>query len=409
MAFEHPRVRRLWDADTLGASSPLLSLTSSAHALATPQPPPTAPYVPRTSAILHAAVDSESSVVSVWMPDKCSGRQLVRVSSGVAGAAPSVTSSTSAIPSSRRIHSVAMSTSGVALVSDDIGNVFQLDASNESAAKRHRTEGSTPSPHALQWNVALRASAHAPQRGCLPAYGTGGGWVGLISLTPSLAVCSREHFLDSRIFDSETSAIVKSIQHMHGPTALTTVPALGVNTVVFAEGPLLASYDVRLPSAKSATNRSSLPVSAAFSHVVDLGPQRPHEIATCSSDRSVIIWDVRNWTRVTTLSAVLKYSTMSAAPIAGGAFLVCSGVDSEVRVCSTAPISGKSHQQPVDPESAPVVSSFRNRVNETEHCESTWHGAWTSDVTGSVAVGMAITGEVYVARSEPAPSAISEL
>ncbi|CUG92914.1 Hypothetical protein, putative [Bodo saltans] len=425
MALEHPRVQRLWNAEALGSASPsLLAFTSSPSAATTSShPPSTAPYVPRTSAILHASVrDSSAVVVDVWMPDKRTGQQLVRVTTtgpsstgGGVTAAPTVTSSTATIPSNRRIHAMTMpiAASGITLVADDIGNVFQLKTEDESIAKRHRTENaaSTSTHHAQQWTLSLSASQHAPQRGCLPAYGAAGGWVGLLAQGDSQAICSREHFLDSRIFDTEISAIVKSIQHMHGPTALTAVTALGSNSVVFAEGPLLAAYDSRLPSAKSAVNRSSLPVAAAFSHVVDLGPQRPHEIATCSSDRSVIIWDVRNWTRVTTLSAVLKYATMSTTPLSGGKFLVCSGVDSEVRVCSTAPIVGKAQQQqPIDSEATtiPAVSSFRNRVNETEHCESTWHGSWTSDATGSVAIGMAITGEVYVARSIVAPSGAAE-
>lgn len=384
--------------------------TASPTLLALPvtETPPhqTAPYVPRTSSILR--VVTAGNVTKVWMPDKQTGTRLVCLSSSNEDAAAPlrVSSSTPSIPSGRRIHSIMATTgntSGEAqLASDDLGNVYVLGAGEEPDVKRTRVEGAATGSASLQWSLTLGARDHLPQRGCLPAYGTPSGWVGLRSFG-ALMGCSREHFLDTRIFDMDRGTIVKTIQHMHGPTASTSVQGLGDNIGVFAEGPLLSAFDVRVPTARAAINRSSLPIAASFTHVVDLGPQRPHEVATCSSDRSVIIWDVRNWTRAVTLSAVLKHATMSATPLQGGKYLVCSGIDSEVRVCSTTPPPPAPKQQAAsatgDTESLPPVSSFRNRISETEHCESTWHGTWASDAEGSTAVGMAITGETYVARA----------
>jgi hypothetical protein len=402
------KIQRLWDAAAVSGACSCLRLDAKAN-----RPVPSAPYVPRTSNIL--LLDRDDATATVWMPDTLTGTRLVSLQ-GVLDTSPRAQTVTEAIPSRRRLHCVMQPASSggdclngdMKLVADDIGNVYSLMAkastTEASPLKRLRTEcEATVSSHA-GWNLVVGAQDHLPDRGCLPAYGSGGGWVGLHGIGRSL-VCTREHFLDSRVVDAERGAVVKSIRHMHAPMGVTSTESMSGNSFVCAEGPLLNLYDMRTSATtNAASHRCTLP-SASFSHVVALGAQRPHEIATCQTDRSIILWDVRNWTRVATVPAVLKYATASLASLEGGSSLLCAGVDSEVRIVSTIPVvapsAGKHSNNPSDVEAkaeqatdAPP-SSFRNRINETEHCESTWHGTWSS--FGKLAVGMAITGEVYKA------------
>lgn len=399
------RVQRLWDAAAISAcDSPFLRIAAGGSKQ--PQPP-TAPFVPRTSNILQLDKTEDDSI-RAWMPDKVAGTRMLCVVSGPSlggggsPVGPKVVMSTQRIPSDRRIHSVISSscTRATIMAADDLGNVYSLSRptaspTGEPSLKRLRSEEGDG------WRTVISASDQMPQRGCLPVYGMPGGWVGLHHGAggPTMC-CTREHFMDTRVFDVEVGSIVKSIYHMSAPTSTASVVGLNQNAFLCAEGPLLACYDVRTPAVRSAVHRVTLP-SGFFSHVVALGEERSNEVATCSSDRSVIIWDVRNWTRVTTLPAVLKHATMSSTPLSGGRFLVCSGVDSEVRVCTTTPSSTVPTKHATNAHSSSEecgasVSSFRNRINDTEHCESTWHGAWCS--LGNTAVGMAITGEFYYAQ-----------
>lgn len=175
------------------------------------------------------------------------------------------------------------------------------------------------------------------------------------------------------------------------------------------------------------------------------GTSKPFEVAACI-DRALCVFDLRRFNRLYTSSNVLKYNISSITPFAGGTGIVCTGIDSEVCVIPlpsdirsaddqtkgvvAQKIPGGAGERDggnggdllatAPGSSDPVCSNeelsgtFRSRLNRSVRCEETWQGGWVTSLCdynneastsscelvkgGACAIGISITGEVYLAQ-----------
>lgn len=170
----------------------------------------------------------------------------------------------------------------------------------------------------------------------------------------------------------------------------------------------------------------------------------PLEVALCI-ERALCVFDLRRFTRLFTSSNVLKFHISSITPIRHGNGIVCTGIDSEVCVipvsCSarsvghekdnTVPQKGLEAEEKGKKEtkvnhlaatteqskssilSEELAGSFRSRLKRSMQCEEVWQGGWVAsscdfsgetratsgDIEGGAcAVGISITGELYIAQ-----------
>lgn len=341
---------------------------------------------------------TKSCLQRLLLPDTFDGRRVVELStSGVEVTAP--------IPSAHRIAALLLREGEDDLfVADSDGLVVRRVQGNADphaaarAATRPESDGESVSRTA--WDVVAKPSSTVPERGGFPCFGTAGGWVGLAHSRHdrSLLLCSREYYSDIRLLDVPTGQVRRTLHTQHMPTAVAASDIHG-HTFFVAEGPLVSLYDVRTAATPSLyTSLRGVTVSSLCAI-----PDKPQDtVALCSTDRSVAVMDTRKWTKVFSVQNVLKYDVQHVCPIQRGAFLVCSGRDSEVRVIglergeAVTPPAATAEEATTTGADGATFSSFRSRLQDTAQCATVWHGAgWVSD--GTVAVGLSQGNELYFA------------
>jgi len=385
------------------------------------------PFVPKTSQVLRAYRDVETDAMRVLMPDSVHGTSLCVLEEPLDDGAtaharvPSLVAATStAVPSGQRIHAVSLLpvATGAPVVADSSGSVFlwrtfdsdvkdftdcdeEVDSGTNKSKKRRRLDESTvATPHSAgaTWATVVDAAASVPCRGAYPTFGSMGGWIGMVSSSSHLIV-AREHFMDIRHVDIATGAVVQQFRTTHAASGLCSSPLTGGSVILVSEGPLVSLFDLRT-SSRVAAHRQSFP-SGRVHNVCSLPSSLDQHIAVCCEDRSVSIWDIRSWGRHVKLYAnVLKHAVMnvaaatlqpsSASSSLSTSSLVCSGMDSEVRVLrfSEADVSSNGTTKKLSSTAkaststatheTPPVSTFRSRIDEAVHCDTTWLGGWAA-------------------------------
>ncbi|KPI84295.1 hypothetical protein ABL78_6662 [Leptomonas seymouri] len=319
--------------------------------------------------------------------------------------------------------------------------------------------------------------------------------------TPQL-ISAREFYHDMRVIDPVQQEVVRVYGTTHPPTGL-LCPSLQAapHCVLVTEGCLATLFDVRCPGAvlslrevyaaqaewteakEAATTeklqqqqkhredgavssngrQTSTGDSAAGSKAVlappppPLVPGRltstvgqvrdvcstanPFEVA-CAVDRALCVYDLRKFNRLFTSSSVLKYVIGGVTPVAGGRGIVCTGIDSEVRLVplyekasgatgevlslaaramaqpqkkrqrSDTPKNTEGASKSADASRGAAPSSafdvdamgpggtFRTRLSTSVSCTSVWQGGWvsTQNLNSVAAVGVSLDGEVLLAQ-----------
>ncbi|KAL7702653.1 hypothetical protein N2W54_006568 [Lotmaria passim] len=357
------------------------------------------------------------------------------------------------------------------------------DAAGGSEAWTAIAAAHTPFPHsAAAFTPSTLESLFAVTRGAP-------GWAGLAALstdnaaTPQL-VSAREFYHDVRVLDPVQREVVRVYSTSHPPTGL-LCPSMEAtpHCALVTEGCLATLFDVRCPSAvlslgevyaaqaewaaaraekapqeSSATSaeepaapgaRGIAPAAAppppapplvpgrltsTVGQVRDVcGTSNPFEVA-CAVDRALCVYDLRKFSRLFTSSNVLKYVVAGVTAVAGGRGVVCTGIDSEVRLvplhekgdtaataaealslagrvvaqaqkkkqCSNTlkKAEASSSSSGIDVDSIGPGGTFRTRLSTSVSCTSVWQGGWvsTQNLGGMAAVGVSIDGEVFLAQ-----------
>lgn len=352
-------------------------------------------------------------------------------------------------------------------VSDIHGNIFRakyLSCDDDGAppSVRARTEGKEPPRGTWEWSSLVPAACAIPTSlnglsgGKQEWYETSRGmpgWAGLAwmestgsSGEKTTLVSLREFYQDARIVDVEVGKVVTMYGTTHPPTGLHT-PAAIPSTFIAAEGVLCTLFDTRCPSAVMTWENSISPeewrnaqalatpsaslvknrLTSICGVVRDVcATSNPMEIAACV-DRALCVYDLRKFSRTFTSSNVLKYNIASITPLREGSCIVCSGIDSELRLVplswketTTETVSSnvnkekkvgnaeskeknssaKVNSNKVEQKLESLSGTFRTRLNDSIRCESTWQGGWVTSVNenGAAAVGISATGELFMAQ-----------
>jgi hypothetical protein len=251
---------------------------------------------------------------------------------------------------------------------------------------------------------------------------------------------------EARLIDVATGKRTRSIWCTHGPTGVVVArfPSVSPNQelVAVAEGPLCSLWDPRTggPGSNACISRLTL----AGAEVLDVATSEAlaarNLIAVASDDRSVSIYDVRKWAKVSVESNVLKFATNGIAVIGTAEdkpFVPCAvfatGIDSEARVVdavsNASTVDANKKRQAIEERGGTVDSMgkgglgtasngakgaasddaaaeatgpqgvFRQRLASSTHCRAGWHGAPVRVCGGAAAaVSLSTHGELFLAR-----------
>ncbi|CAD2214643.1 hypothetical protein ADEAN_000209400 [Angomonas deanei] len=348
---------------------------------------------------------------------------------------------TSPIPSAQRIVSIVRSAESY-LVSDGKGSICRLSASEEPPHKKNKRDNGTShasSEKEYMWEEIVSASQTPSGDGsgtdsfaalfAKTSYG-GPGWSGLArALNPSHLVNSRQYYGDVRLVDVEQKSVVRSYGTSHPSTGIVDFTQSNtqelLHCVLVAEGCLATLYDVRCASAvltldevRSVAEDESLrerlgghigpavpgrltSTSGRISDVCALptasSAWEGHEVVL-AIDRAVCVYDVRKFTKQFTSSNVLKYVVNSVALTANGTEVVCSGIDSEVRVIPIQRSKEKVKPQKGSEDDGALGGTFRTRIDSSMACETSWCGGWVTSENGVSAIGLSTANEVFIAK-----------
>uniref|UniRef100_A0A7S1KXW5 Uncharacterized protein n=1 Tax=Neobodo designis TaxID=312471 RepID=A0A7S1KXW5_NEODS len=246
-------------------------------------------------------------------------------------------------------------------------------------------------------------------------------------------VMAQESAQEARIFDIATGKRVRSVWCTHGPTAAIAArfPAVSPNQelLAIAEGPVCSIWDPR--TGGEGSNACISRLTTAASDVLDVTTSEAlaarNLLLVAGSDRSIAVFDVRKWAKLSVDAGVLKFAANGLAVVGVAqhepyepATIVATGIDTELRAVDImtnvsaidaarkrqavagGSANGKGAQASPAPEAVSPTAdvglqgAFRQRLATASHCRAGWHGAPSSVLGTDAAVAMSTHAELFV-------------